>query len=85
MTPGQKRWLEKLQSSGRQSRPRYGALPCSVCYRNGWTKAVCIDTQTGEEITKEQLIARKFDGCHFEEIITAEGVAVLKENVNNKG
>lgn len=77
MTPGQFRWLLKLRNEGPQKRPRYGAFPCAECVRKGWTEGWWIDRETGERLSAEDVVARKFKGIHIEEDITEHGRAVL--------
>ncbi len=77
MTPGQRRWLNRLIDEGRSRRPRYGAHPCAVSRRRGWTEGVWVDDMTGTPIERDEVIARKFEGVHVEEMITVAGVAAL--------
>ncbi len=77
MTPGQRRWLGKLRDDGPQRRPRFGALPCDVCKRQGWSKGQWIDSATGGALTRDEAIKRGFEGAHVEELITDAGRAAL--------
>lgn len=80
MTPGQIRWLEKLRDTGRRRHPRYGALPCCVCYRNGWTEGLWIDSRSGAVISMETVIDRQFVGVHNEVQITGPGRMALAQS-----
>ena len=61
MTPGQRRWLEKLQDEGAQRRPRYGAYPCSECKRKGWTDGEWIEDSTGKQLSVDKVVCLRFN------------------------
>lgn len=79
MTPGQRRWLERLRDDGPQRRPRYGARPCAECKRKGWTAAMWVDHRTGDALTHAQVVNRSSEGCHVREAITDAGREVLSQ------
>ena len=79
MTPGQRRWLEKLRDDGPQRRPRYGAVPCCECYRKGWSAGMWVDDNSGVEVVRADVVARNFDGVHNENFITDAGRETLSQ------
>lgn len=77
MTPGQRKWLEKLAADGPQRRPRYGSYPCCLCYLRGWTHSKWVDDETGQEVSREEVVRRKFSGVHTKDYITDAGREAL--------
>lgn len=81
MTPGQRRWLEKLRREGPQRRSRHAGAPPVVCKRNGWTKGQWVDAETLIPLTVPQVIDRKFKGVFVIESITDAGRKMLTADV----
>lgn len=77
MTPGQRRWLERLKAEGTAVRPRYGSFPMAQCVRLGWTAGFWRDAATKEELTVAEVIERKWVGVELGERITEAGLAAL--------
>lgn len=77
MTPGKRRWLERLRDDGPQQRPRFGAFPMAECKRNGWTEGQWTDAASRRPLTIEEVIARKWVGVILLEHITEAGLSAL--------
>jgi hypothetical protein len=78
MTPGERKWLERLRIEGIAIRPRFGAKPMVQCVRKGWSEMFWRDAGTKEELTTEQVVARKFQGVETAERLTDAGKAALE-------
>ncbi len=77
MTPGQRKWLERLRVEGIAIRPRFGAFPMAMCVRKGWSEMFWRDASTKEELTVEQVVAHEFQECEVAERITDAGKEAL--------